>query len=452
MENSNPKHKFTARQKQILSLVRKGLTNVEICRILNISANTVKVHLANIYKILDVSNRTEAVSFGLLNMDDDAKCSSEIKIFVVRKNIIDNPQMNFFFFLFAQHLHRYNLFNVQFVTEEIRENDVDYQIVLSETQNPEPCFYLSLFNGNMSRIFWVYSQKVDEKLDMNFASSKVIVQLYRRMLISAARSFERGENQQPSWWFCCAFVNYKLDCRSRESFEKCERELMILLLDDSGNIFLKFSLVRLYYTAITEGWVKTQSYFDKIQELASSAMRDDPYSDYSRLMMAIFNILDGNMKAAITYLLLVTEANPQNFFANMLLSHIYLLMGEETKALVLFNEYERYFPDLENDPNQIIAKILVLFLLRDYEKCEECAMRASYIRSKSVYPLLFIILCRMLKDDWTSVEIHKQMLFQYHPNFKISDSVQLLKGIKPSQRQVIVALLEKAFGKINPQK
>ena len=53
---------LTSRQKEILSLLRKGLTNSEICRALNISANTVKVYLANIYKALEVTNRTEAVS------------------------------------------------------------------------------------------------------------------------------------------------------------------------------------------------------------------------------------------------------------------------------------------------------------------------------------------------------------------------------------------------------
>ena len=61
IENQQGKE-LTARQKDILNLLGKGLTNQEICRALDISANTVKVHLANIYKILEVTNRTEAVS------------------------------------------------------------------------------------------------------------------------------------------------------------------------------------------------------------------------------------------------------------------------------------------------------------------------------------------------------------------------------------------------------
>lgn len=53
---------LTNRQLEVLDLLRKGLTNAEICRALNISENTVKIHLANIYKTLEVSNRTEAVA------------------------------------------------------------------------------------------------------------------------------------------------------------------------------------------------------------------------------------------------------------------------------------------------------------------------------------------------------------------------------------------------------
>jgi DNA-binding NarL/FixJ family response regulator len=43
-----------------LSLVAQGLTNTQIAQRLNVSDNTVKFHLQNIYQKLNVSNRTEA--------------------------------------------------------------------------------------------------------------------------------------------------------------------------------------------------------------------------------------------------------------------------------------------------------------------------------------------------------------------------------------------------------
>ena len=447
MENITSKQKFTTRQKQILSLVRKGLTNVEICKALNISANTVKVHLAKIYKIMDVSNRTEAASLGLSDECNTINLVPEIKLLMVRKENFDNPQMNMLMFLLTQNLHRYHLFQIQSASRESRDGSCTYQIILTGTQEPKPSLYLSLYNGNMTQIIWVYSQKVDERSDIEFLSNQIVMHLYRQMLVAAAQSFEKHERNEPSWWFVSAYVNYKLNCRNRESWEKCECDLLALLQKGITNVFLKFTLVRLYYMAITEAWIKAQDYIGKIQELACSSMRNEPYSQYSRLMMALFNILSGNEKDAIAYLLSVTEANPENVWATMLLSQMYLLMGEESKALELIKEYERYFPDLGNDPNQIIPTSFIYFLSKNYDECEKYAMRAAYIRQETFYPLLFVIVCRSLKGDWKSVETYKKLLFEYHPDFKIANCTRLLNGVHPERRQEIEMMIEQAFEK-----
>jgi len=51
---------LTPRQTEILEFASKGLTNAEIASLLNIAPGTVKVHMAAIYRALDVTNRTEA--------------------------------------------------------------------------------------------------------------------------------------------------------------------------------------------------------------------------------------------------------------------------------------------------------------------------------------------------------------------------------------------------------
>ncbi len=51
---------LTPRQQEILNLAAKGLTNADIASLLEIAPGTVKVHMAAIYRLLDVSNRTEA--------------------------------------------------------------------------------------------------------------------------------------------------------------------------------------------------------------------------------------------------------------------------------------------------------------------------------------------------------------------------------------------------------
>ncbi len=51
---------LTSRQFEVLALLCEGLQNKQIARRLNIAAATVKIHVANILRALEVSSRLEA--------------------------------------------------------------------------------------------------------------------------------------------------------------------------------------------------------------------------------------------------------------------------------------------------------------------------------------------------------------------------------------------------------
>lgn len=53
---------LTDRQVQVLRLLAAGKPNKAICRELDIEEGTVKAHIATIFRVLDVTNRTEAAS------------------------------------------------------------------------------------------------------------------------------------------------------------------------------------------------------------------------------------------------------------------------------------------------------------------------------------------------------------------------------------------------------
>jgi DNA-binding CsgD family transcriptional regulator len=58
----HPTPQLTARQRELLHLVAAGHTNAQIARRLGISEGTVRTHLENIYRLLQVSSRTAAVT------------------------------------------------------------------------------------------------------------------------------------------------------------------------------------------------------------------------------------------------------------------------------------------------------------------------------------------------------------------------------------------------------
>jgi DNA-binding NarL/FixJ family response regulator len=63
LEHSPTPHSLTAREKEILLLVAKGLTNKQIGQQLFIAENTVKNHIKNLLAKLEVDNRVQLASY-----------------------------------------------------------------------------------------------------------------------------------------------------------------------------------------------------------------------------------------------------------------------------------------------------------------------------------------------------------------------------------------------------
>ena len=67
IEPSAAAHDLTRRELEILRLVAEGHSNSQLAAMLWVTEQTVKFHLSNIYRKLDVANRTEASRWAQLN-------------------------------------------------------------------------------------------------------------------------------------------------------------------------------------------------------------------------------------------------------------------------------------------------------------------------------------------------------------------------------------------------
>lgn len=59
----DPIHQLSRKERLMLEALSKGLTNRELSNELDISTNTVKFHLSNLYGKLDVKSRAQAIAF-----------------------------------------------------------------------------------------------------------------------------------------------------------------------------------------------------------------------------------------------------------------------------------------------------------------------------------------------------------------------------------------------------
>lgn len=64
---ANEASDLTRREREILQLVAEGHSNAKLAKMLWVTEQTVKFHLSNVYRKLDVSNRTEAARWAQLN-------------------------------------------------------------------------------------------------------------------------------------------------------------------------------------------------------------------------------------------------------------------------------------------------------------------------------------------------------------------------------------------------
>lgn len=62
---ASPPLTLTEREIEVIKWMRQGKTNWEISQILHISENTVKFHVKNIIRKLEVSTRTHAVALAM---------------------------------------------------------------------------------------------------------------------------------------------------------------------------------------------------------------------------------------------------------------------------------------------------------------------------------------------------------------------------------------------------
>lgn len=63
----DPIESLSPRERTLLDALSKGLTNRELARELDISANTVKFHLSNLFEKLSVKNRAQAIAYFYAN-------------------------------------------------------------------------------------------------------------------------------------------------------------------------------------------------------------------------------------------------------------------------------------------------------------------------------------------------------------------------------------------------
>jgi tetratricopeptide (TPR) repeat protein len=196
---------------------------------------------------------------------------------------------------------------------------------------------------------------------------------------------------------------------------------------------------------VLDNWGDTQEYTKQLAEFAKKTMFNAPYSIYSQMIMAFYNIVIGNKNEAIAYFKQVIEANPQTIIARTILIQIYMLTGQNEKALELIDESERLIPETAAQASIKHGRALILLLQGKYEECINLAKQILLYTPKATIFHIFIIFCynKLGKTEESEAQISE--LYKLHPNFDKPYLEQLMKGVNPQMQKLFMDNLQNLF-------
>jgi len=436
------KQELTSRQQEVLNLLCKGLTNAEICRALNISANTVKIHLSNIYKILDVTNRTEAVAAGM-NLQEPQVPMQEVNVsFVYSEGFKDNPLAHDLALSIAEALRSFEVFQIKFCTADNVPSDTCYQIGLTTPQDKSQGLFVSLHLGPNTSLLWSTVQKIESSDQIQLLSDQISVQIFRSAILSATEIYANNPSASPNWWYSSCHTIVKMENRNKELFEKCVAVQQSLLGNPNHKDFVVCALSAIYYAALTEHWISADECAVKLGKIACETMRENPSSIYSQYSIALYNMFLGNCSVAITnFENLLQTRSPVSIVCRRLLAQLYAIVGRTDDARAQLEEYDQRIPKNMHQPFQYVADAYLAFIDRDYEKCVTISKQLLMFHPEEIFGRLFMIACCYRQGDLFRHEQHIQQLFEHHPNFSLKDMSPFLDIFPPSEKNHILDCL-----------
>lgn len=394
---ANPENVLTPRQLEILELVSKGCSNLDIARLLEISHNTVKAHLATVLERLHVSNRTEAsvlyqkyVNKTPSRKIDKSKKSQHISISLLHSELSRTSEIadNISHLLRGMEIFKIHSTPIACFFDESIELDQDYLIKVDDLSHVDAELQISLFRLDHSN-----QKELLYKSEHNLANFKPrllikhAVKIYRHILQDQKEKMTVSEMQRLS----LALSHYEA-----VSFDQLQVAIRYCddLISQNQDWYLPIAVKSVVLNKlITNGLIKDVNRAIKEQAgLARKALSMQPSSSWSQLAFAAYCALNADLELAEKHLNASLRLNQCQLRAAQLLGQIQAFTGQTNASLHTFEQLLSNFPNRESDAACFSALALVYYCANDYKNSQVMANRALLYQDVPKVPMLLTLL------------------------------------------------------------
>lgn len=395
---------LTARQLEILALVSKGCSNLDIAQLLEISPNTVKAHLATILERLHVSNRTEASVLyekhmhGLASLEHhEHELSPFLEVGLLYKNLSRTCEI-------AENLSQLILgFELFTVMSQASDNLIvdsqsinwPYLIKVDDLSEVDSAVQISLFSYDQKTNQQVLLYKSDHSLDA-FKPQKLIkhaTHIYRQILQHQVEIQVSKDNDSKAVFGRLCEVLEMVEAVNSKQLHSA-----LIVCDQLLEIRPKWHLLYatkavVLYKMITSGYSQDVKIdMPVVVQSARKALSLKPESGWSQLAFAYLCVLSSDLIMTEKHLKACLAINPCQYRAKQLLGQILAFSGQIQASIQVFHQMLQEFPDSAAVGSSHGALALVHYCAENFDLSKKMANRALLYEDAPQVPMILTLL------------------------------------------------------------
>lgn len=425
-----------------------GCTNQEISRFLGISVNTVKIHVAAVYRTLDVSNRTEAVHrYGILTSRDTAGSGSPPLI--VLSSCHHSPtdtnstqRLDQFQEMIGIRLAGWRRFAVATTPghpEQDRFPDASYFVSLTVMDDASrTSLGVRLSTASPETVCWGQWFHLRASPDLSAieaTASHVVAVLTQTLQRMERASGEVSRIASSNPWRACLGGLHLLESRSEahwresldafESAATCNPRLGIA----------HFGIAMANYIAFVEQWDSIpEGCIETIHRHAQECIRIEPSNPDALFALALSRLFEGRLDESLVLAQESVRVNPCSIPGHDLLGQLHALRGTPADGIFFHSESTRLSEHTAGYGRRLLAFPLIRFAEADFEgAAAACHVGRSHDGCCAIL-LAIQASAAALAGDLAQASSARIALTRIRPNFRIEGLLPLLSIVGDDAR------------------